>query len=243
MIRTVWKPTHEIEHSLRGKDRVAVLSCGWCANLSGTGGTPGLAAARALLEGMGKEVVLSELVLACCSEELMAQTVRRYRRRIGDSDAILVLSCAGGVKAACLCEPGVPVLGALDPVGSAVVTRRDDPVANSICKVCGSCVVGHTGGICPVTACPIESRYEPCAAAPTEAGPCALDPRRLCVWPDIAGRADLDALRALAEVHAVQDAPRLRPAERRASPRFMRRLSNWMVARVPGFDKLLRCMN
>lgn len=243
MIKTVWKPTHEIEHSLQGKDRVAILSCGWCANLSGTGGMPGLAAARGLLEEMGKEVVLTEMVLACCSEELMAQAVRRYRRKVAGSDALLLLSCAGGVKAACLCEPGVPVVGALDPVGSAVVTQRDDPVASSSCKVCGSCVVGHTGGICPVTACPVETRYEPCSAAPDESGPCAVDPGRLCVWHDIAGRADMDALRALAEVHAVEGGHRLEPAARRPSPRLLRRVSNWMVDRIPGLDKLLRCMN
>jgi hypothetical protein len=243
MIRTVWKPTHEIEHSLRGKDRVAVLSCGWCANLCGTGGTPGLAAARGLLEGMGKEVVLTELVLACCSEELMAQAVRRYRRRIAGSDALLLLSCPGGVKSACLCEPGVPVIGALNPLGSAVVSRRDDPVANSLCQACGSCVVGHTGGICPVTACPAGRRYEPCAASPSEPGPCAMDPERQCVWHEIAGRADMDALQELADIHAVAEAPALQPAARRPSPRLLRRISNWMVARVPGVDKLLRCMN
>jgi hypothetical protein len=70
-----------------------------------------------------------------------------------------------------------------------------------------------------------------------------VDASLQCVWPEIAARADTEALRELAEVHAVPHGHRLEPNARRASPRLLRRVSNWMVSRIPCVDRLLRCLN
>ncbi len=43
MLKTEWKPKDEIEYSLRNARTVAILTCGGCARLYGTGGDAGIA--------------------------------------------------------------------------------------------------------------------------------------------------------------------------------------------------------
>ena len=70
MIKTRWKSRAELEHALRNTKRVAVFSCGTCANIIDTGGPTGIDVMKKLLGELGKEVVLAEVVLACCAEEI-----------------------------------------------------------------------------------------------------------------------------------------------------------------------------
>ena len=46
MIKTVWKPRSELELALRDVKRVAIVSCGTCANILDTGGETGLRVMR-----------------------------------------------------------------------------------------------------------------------------------------------------------------------------------------------------
>ena len=46
--------------------------------------------------------------------------------------------------------------------------------------MCGECIVGTTGGICPVTRCPKGLRNGPCGGA--NKGKCEIDPERDCAW-------------------------------------------------------------
>lgn len=192
-----------------------------------------------LLRGWGKEVVTARRVTACCSEEVMRQAIRRYRDYIKRSEALVMLSCAAGVKSAVLCEPGVPVLTALDSVGSAPVSRRKEAVALSRCKSCGRCVLSLTGGICPVSGCPSRKKYEPCALYPENGARCVVDATRRCVWKEIEQSGDMPGLKELRRVHEESGAERILPGTRRETPAFLRALAGWVVARAFRFDRLV----
>lgn len=201
MNKTVWKPQKEIAHQFRDINRVTIFSCCFCANLSGTGGELGIRIMKRMLKELDVEVVRAECVLVCCEENVMRQSIRRYRRSLGKSDALVVLSCAGGIKAAFLGKPGIPIICPLNPVGSAVVSHADDPVARGLCTVCGTCVLSYTGGICPVSECPAGTRYGPCKKSGDNPGECVLRPGIDCVWKEIMNRADIEELRKLKQLH------------------------------------------
>lgn len=243
MIRSAWKPAEEIRYTLRGKDSVTILACGTCANLSGTGGHRGLKFLRGLVESWGIEVVAARCVATCCPEETMKQVLKRYDRYIKRSDALVMLSCSGGVKAAFLCDPGLPVIAALDTVGSVPVSRSDDPVALSTCSYCEHCVISFTGGICPSGKCPAGRLYEPCSQYPTEDGRCAVDPDIDCIWVEIEKRGDLSALKELGRIQESLDVERIQLPPPRSSPAFIRKLAGWFVSRIRGWSRLVRLID
>ena len=206
MNRSGWKSIDEMEFLLRGYDKLSVISCGTCANLSGTGGTAGLRSIVPVLEKMGKKILFSRCIIACCPEELMWRAMKTYRRRIRKTDAIVVLSCAAGIKSANLVDPGyrIPIVSLLDSVGSSPVINHDYPgnaLSRSLCRSCGHCVLSLTGGICPVDICPSRSKYGPCPKAPAGEGPCAMIPGVACVWREIEKTSDAGRLRELSGFH------------------------------------------
>ncbi len=242
MIKTVWKPEEEIRFSLGDADRVTILACTVCANLSFCGGRRGIERLRAYLESWGKEVMAAGCVTACCAEEVMRQAVSRHRESLAASDVLIMLSCAGGVKSAYLACPGVPVIAAIDSVGSVPVSRRDDPVARSLCTSCGQCVISFTGGICPLSECPAHRKYGPCKKRSRLEDLCVLDARRECVWTEIERRGDLASLETLERLHA-SGGRRIPPLHRETTPTPLRRTAGWLVARAGWFGRLVDMIN
>ena len=249
MNKTVWKPIKEIEYLLRDKSKFTILSCCLCANLSGTGGTPGIKTMKRIIKTLNKKVVKSKNLLVCCEEYIMKQALEKYRKAISKSDALILLCCAGGVKTAFICNPGLPVISPLDPVGSVSVTHKENAVARSICKVCGSCVISYTGGICPISDCPVKSKYGPCKKAPVKGTKCAVDPQRDCVWKEIEKIGNPKELVQLRKIHKararedpVQDDSLNNPItyEKRGerAPALKKTLA-WFTVRIPFIEKVV----
>ncbi len=75
----------------------------------------------------------------------------------------------------------IPALDTLF-VGKELGVGRFD----EICTQCGSCVLGITGGICPVTACHKGLLNGPCGG--TNNGKCEIDSNKDCAWTLIYNR-------------------------------------------------------
>jgi hypothetical protein len=248
MIKTVWKPRDEIAHSFRGVHSATIFSCTFCANLSGTGGSRGIKIMKRILAELNVNVVRSECVLVCCEENVMRQAMSRYEKAISQSDALVILSCAAGVKAAFLAKQDIRIVNPLNPVGSAVVSHADDPVARGLCTVCGNCVIAYTGGICPVSECPAATKYGPCKKAADMQGKCALRPGKECIWEEIKKRADIKELKKLQRIHrefdeaakaAESGKPVSPPRAEKASVRSLRSNLAWFGARIQSIEKLI----
>lgn len=237
MIKTKWKPDHELEHSLNCFNRVSILSCGLCASLCDTGGTIGMRAMEAFLRQRGKTVILAKIVLSCCSEEIMRQAVKRHHRSISKSDALVILACGAGVKSAHMVGVDVPIIGALDTIGNTPITRQTGVLAESICTTCGQCVVSYTGGICPVAECPLHLKYGPCERFDETDEPCVVDTLRCCVWKEISRRVNMGELAKLQEVHKskYRGVSTILASSRAHS--WVRRASGWLMARLGWLEK------
>jgi len=237
---SVWKSEDEILQALGDARRIAVLSCNVCANLNGTGGIRGLRQMKRLLKKWGRDVAVARTVNVCCSEEIMRQCLRLYiEPKKKSCDALVMLSCAGGVKCAFLCDPGLPVVVALDSIGSGVVATSVTPAQAGICNSCDHCVLTFTGGICPLAECPAKSKYKACKKAPAEGDLCTVEPERRCVWKAIERKGDLLALAALEQEHKRKDYERIPAAVFKGSTDNVRKTSGWFMARIPGISWLV----
>ena len=240
MNKTEWKPVQEIEYSLKDAQKVSIISCGTCANFSGTGGHAGIKYLKEILKKYGKEIVLARCVVACCPEEIMRQTFLAFDKQIAKSDAVVVLSCAAGIKAANLCRLDVPVVTVLDPVGSIAITSQDNWVANSVCVSCGSCVISFTGGICPISECPAKSKYGPCKKVPETGNVCVMDGSLSCVWKEIEKNCCLESIAELKKLHADENLKRLVSPELKTTHPLIRKISSRFAAHVQGLERIMR---
>jgi hypothetical protein len=230
---TSWKSAGELQFALKDASRVGIISCDICANFCDTGGARGVRYMKGLLEKWGKTVVMGKSVLGCCSEGIVKEALRTYRRPLSKCEALVVLSCSAGVQNIMSCDPGIKVVGALDTMGSEVITgRRDDPEASSICSFCGQCVIPYTGGICPVYGCPEGRIYGPCEAYEEAGGMCVLDTSRRCVWKEIEARWDEEALREVRRLREEGDVTELRTPPAGKTPPVLGRILSWVVVRL-----------
>ncbi len=232
---TRWKSAEEIQFALKDAGRVGIISCDICANFFDTGGARGMRYMKGLLEEWGKTVVMHKCVLGCCSEEIIREALRIYRKHLEGCEALVVLSCSAGVQNVMVCAPGMKVAGALDTLGTAVITgRRDRHEASSICSFCGQCVLAYTGGICPVYGCPEGRLYGPCDAYDDAEGTCVLDPTLKCIWKEIETRWDGAGLRAVKRLREEGNCTQLHSPPSRTAPPFARKMLGWTAVRLSG---------
>ncbi len=177
------KPVDEIRDMLAKHKRVLLVGCNTCAAVALAGGETEVETLvevlRLAMDRIGADVELSgSVVPRQCEPEFVDQV---------DSegyDAILSLGCGAGVAFLANTEDK-PVYPALDTlfIGSA----KGFGHWQAECSACGSCVLGETAGICPVTRCAKGIMNGPCGGV--KDGRCELGDRD-CAWVQIYDRLE-----------------------------------------------------
>ena len=208
MIRSITqkKPEKEIERLLKGLNRVFIVGCGTCTTLTRTGGDPEVRAMKAELSAKGKMVTGQTVVPVAC-DNLTREFLSDFGEQIDQADTLLIMSCAFGVQtmARQLKKMVVPALDTLFIGKETAVGLFDE-----ICTQCGTCIIGETGGICPVTNCHKGLVNGPCGG--TNHGKCEIDVDKDCVWTLIYNRLQelgrLDSMRAYQKPRNHQGEPK-----------------------------------
>lgn len=191
MIRSITrqKPIEEIERLLEGLGRVFIIGCGTCTTLTHTGGAPEVEQMSKTLSKKGKVITGTTTVPVAC-DNLTPQILNEHGARMNQADALVVMSCAFGVQTIAG-QMGAMVIPAQDTlfIGKESASGQ----FNEICIQCGTCVIGETGGVCPVTTCHKGLVNGPCGG--TNNGKCEIDSNKDCAWTLIYNRLkDLDSL-------------------------------------------------
>ena len=184
MIRSITRPKseEEIDRLLEGAGRIFIIGCGTCVTLTHTGGEPEVAAMKDQLSAKGKVITGTTVVPVAC-DNITGEMLKELKAPLNQAEALLIMTCAYGVQtiARQLKKFVVPSLDTLF-VGKETAFGE----FNEICKQCGTCIIGETGGICPVTACHKGLVNGPCGG--TNNGKCEIDPDKDCAWTLIYNR-------------------------------------------------------
>lgn len=208
MIRSITKQKslEEVLGLLDGLERVFIVGCGTCVTLCRTGGAPEVEDMARRLRENGR-IVTGSMVIPVACDEISHEALDQMRDPLYQSQAVLIMTCAFGVQTIGrqVQLPAIPALDTLFIGKEHGIGRFEE-----ICTQCGECILGDTGGICPVTSCHKGLVNGPCGG--TREGRCEIDPEKDCAWTLIYER-----LKAQGRLHRMR---RLQPPKNhQVSPR------------------------
>lgn len=217
MIVAEQKPLEELRKLIGEAEKVLVVGCGTCVTVCFAGGTreAGILSTSlrmaSKLDGQAK-AVSDVTVQRQCEWEYLDQIEEQVR----DADLVLSLGCGIGVQAIAEHFPDTWVIPGLNT--SFLGLPAEHGVWEERCAACGDCILGLTGGICPIARCSKSLLNGPCGGS--ENGHCEIDPGVDCAWQLIYNR-----LSSKNKLHVLLD---LQPPK------------NWKLSRDGGPRKIVR---
>ena len=181
MIITSKKPIEELLGMLEGVKKVAIVGCNNCAAACQTGGEKEVMEMKAFLEEKGFEVVATVTPDECC-HKLLVKKETKILRDCG-AEAIVGMACGDGIQTVAD-NVQLPIYPANNTMFLGQVERVG--MFNEYCRMCGDCVLGTTGGICPITMCAKSLVNGPCGGQKN--GKCEVCAENDCAWIKIYNR-------------------------------------------------------
>ncbi|MFZ5809219.1 MAG: methylenetetrahydrofolate reductase C-terminal domain-containing protein [Chloroflexota bacterium] len=217
MIIAEQKPLSELKELVGPAQKVLVVGCGTCVTVCFAGGAREAAITAASLRMASKldgdpKSVTDVTVQRQCEWEYLDTIADQ----VNESDLILSLGCGIGVQAMVEHFPKSWVVPGLNT--SFLGLPLEQGIWAERCAACGDCILGLTGGICPIARCSKSLLNGPCGGS--EAGHCEVNPEIPCAWQLI-----YDRLSGMGKLDMLLE---IRPPK------------NWRTARDGGPRKIVR---
>lgn len=182
MIKAKRKPIEEIIDSIREYQRILNVGCGGCVSVCLAGGQKEVLALNTDLNMQFKIENTSNRVDSYTIERQCNQAYYEdLDKLIPKYHAVISMACGAGVQLMAERYPDTPVFPAVNTISIGV--DREIGVYEEKCRACGECVLGYTGGVCPVTRCAKGLFNGPCGG--TNRGKCEVSSEIPCAWVDI----------------------------------------------------------
>jgi len=179
MIKAKQKPIAEIKTLIAPYKKILILGCGTCVTISFAGGEKEvgmLASSLRIAAGMaGEDKAFSE---ATVQRQCEWEFIDAVADQIKKADAVISLACGIGVQALAERYPDKVILPGVNTtfLGMAI----EHGVLVERCRACGDCVLGLTGGVCPIARCAKNLLNGPCGGS--HSGKCEVNPDTDCAW-------------------------------------------------------------
>jgi ferredoxin len=179
MIVAKRKSLEEIKEMLKPYKKVLNVGCGTCVSVCLVGGQKEVLVLNSELE-MARKLEDNPIEMGAISVERQCdrEFLAELDSKVDDYEAILSMACGVGIQFLAERFPEKPVLPAVDTTGLAV--NQAVGWYEERCRSCGRCILGMTGGICPVTMCAKGLYNGPCGG--TNKGNCEINIDQPCAW-------------------------------------------------------------
>ncbi len=179
MITAERKPIEEIMGYIEPYRRILLVGCNECVTVCAAGGRKevGLLSSALQMACMqsGKMLEIKEMTLERqCDPEYVEELVNV----IDQVDAVLSMACGCGVQEVAKRFRDKPVFPAVNTEFMGASERQG--VWAERCQGCGNCILGLTGGICPIARCSKRLMNGPCGGSTN--GKCEINPEVDCAW-------------------------------------------------------------
>ncbi len=179
MIVAEQKSLDEIKRLVGEAEKILVVGCGTCVTVCFAGGSREAAIVAASLrmasrlDGEVKKVSDVTVQRQCEWEYLDA-----IAKEVGEVDVVLSLGCGVGVQAIAEHFPNAWVVPGLNTTFMGLPTEQG--IWAERCAACGDCVLGLTGGVCPIARCSKSLLNGPCGGSLD--GHCEISKETPCAW-------------------------------------------------------------
>ncbi len=179
MITAERKPLEEILEYIKPYNRIILAGCNECVTVCAAGGRKevGLLSSALQMACMksGKTLDVREFTLERqCDPEYVNDLVTH----IDTAEAVLSMACGCGVQEVARRFKDKPVFPAVNTEFMGASERQG--VWAERCQGCGDCLLGLTGGVCPVARCSKRLLNGPCGGS--TGGKCEISPDVDCAW-------------------------------------------------------------
>jgi hypothetical protein len=200
MIVTIQKPLNELLDFIAPYKKVMVVGCDGC-----TQPPRGIREAKMLAQLLelggklrNKEFELkAHTLVKQCDSHLTAAALKEMLN--GNAEVVLSLACGLGPQTIARLYPALPVFPAQNTVFLGAEEREEGNIEER-CAACGDCILGLTGGICPIARCAKSLLNGPCGGS--QNGKCEIGQDRDCAWALIIER--LEKLGKLQNLEVIQ---------------------------------------
>jgi len=179
MIVAERKPFQEIKQMVEGYDNILTVGCGTCVAVCLAGGQKEVGVLNAELK-IARKLAGAPLTIgaACVERQCDMEFLAELDDLVGQYDAVISMACGVGVQFMAERYPDTPIFPAVNTSGLSA--NRDVGWYEEKCRACGTCVLGETAGICPVTMCAKSLFNGPCGG--TNLGSCEIHTDQPCAW-------------------------------------------------------------
>ncbi len=217
MIVAEQKPLDELKQLVSGYDKVLVLGCGTCVTVCFAGGEKEVGIlASSLRMATRLDGIQTEFLEATVQRQCEYEYNEAIAELLPQVDAVLSLACGIGVQTINEQFPTIQTLPGLNTTFLGQPTEQG--VWEERCQACGDCVLGTTGGICPISRCAKSLLNGPCGGS--QNGVCEVDRETPCAWQLI-----YDRMSALGKLDLLLE---------------LNTMKNWRASRDGGQRKIVR---
>ncbi len=197
------KPIDEILDSIKDYKKIILMGCGGCVTICFSGGSKAVELLSSQIKiARKKQGNPIEIIELTPERQCEYEFIDEYKKQLKDVEAVLSIACGVGVQTMSehhedtVTVPGLNTKFMGYPVEHGLWEER--------CAGCGDCVLGWTGGLCPIARCAKKLLNGPCGGSVD--GVCEVDKEIDCVWHSIYDRLKkLDKLENLTQVRQTKD--------------------------------------
>ena len=181
------KPFEEIWEMVKDHKQLTVFGCNTCVAVCHQGGNKeaGILASQLRMRASQDDVdieIIDSGIERQCEHEFFEKTEDLIQK----SESVLSLACGRGVQFMATKYGETPIYPALNTTFLGDVPETG--LFTEKCQACGDCVLGITGGVCPVSRCAKRLFNGPCGGSTT--GKCEISQDTECAWQRVIDRLE-----------------------------------------------------
>ncbi len=187
------KPLEELLAMIAPFSRILLVGCKGCVTVCNVGGAKEVEVLAAALNiARKKEGAAIQIDTRVLERQCDTEYIEQLRPDVADYEAVLSMACGVGPQFLSEAYPEQRFFPAVDTTfyGGAV----SHGVWEERCAGCGTCLIHHFDGLCPIARCAKSLLHGPCGGSAD--GVCEVSRETECIWDTIvkkkmaAGRLD-----------------------------------------------------
>jgi ferredoxin len=179
VVKAKKKPILELKTVIQPYGNILNIGCGGCVSVCLAGGQKEVNVLNAELSlEVGKGVKIDGYTIERQCKPLFVDEIKNIVKQY---DCLLSMACGAGVQLLAETYPQIPVFPAVNTI--AIGIDRDVGIYEERCRACGDCIIGYTGGICPITRCAKGLFNGPCGGV--NQGLCEVSETVACAWVEV----------------------------------------------------------